>query len=466
MFNKVKEMFYFDDHLIWSNIGKGLSIETYQENKGFFANTYDDLVFETQAFMYSKIQPVPVPLNSVEDIDVKFAFEKGLQKAFVKWKSPALMHQLGCSSWKQWAFDVNFNNESVDNLNTTQFDKTVEFDQVITVQVQPKSSGGLGPKSEIFVLKSWPRLEQEPRVKVMTSDQIVSRNLMNEVQDETFLDLTEMFDFVMVLNGTFALRNESHVYHGLDLAYESFDAPIESMIYEPFGQALYLNIPSKKLLVRKPFSCMNCTENLPLKGARHIQIESSLAKLCWIEFERTVKCSNLPFIKKSFNVFELRRFNEETISNIAIDNDKHKLYILKQGVDQTQLLEHDFELNETRLVKSLHKFKTSYFQCLFAKCFWKHQKSLIQMDVFGGSLSRLALPVNVQDVEIFAKTESLTINPIPRNPNQMFLNGSQLSWPSSDKSNMTYNLKFEFGQSVKVFQNLKQTHFELEKLWN
>ena len=87
-FDRIKEMFYYKSNLIWSNVGRGLTMETFHETDGYYTHTVDsNLRLDTQTFVYQLNQPTPVPLNPVDKIDVKFGNFTNQQIMSIKWVS-------------------------------------------------------------------------------------------------------------------------------------------------------------------------------------------------------------------------------------------------------------------------------------------------------------------------------------------------------------------------------------------
>ena len=86
-------------------------------------------------------------------------------------------------------------------------------------------------------------------------------------------------------------------------------------------------------------------------------MDSRLAKLCWIEYERRVKCSNMPKFKESMEIFNVESFSESIISAMSVDSMTHKLYFLKIDIDETKLYEHDFMNNDIKVIETFDKFR-------------------------------------------------------------------------------------------------------------
>ena len=182
----------------------------------------------------------------------------------------------------------------------------------------------------------------------------------------------------------FLFSNGSHITLGQDLLFESSQGNIESMFYEPYAQSIYMNVPSEKLVKRKQLGS-NHEDDFLVKGAKHLQMDSHLAKLCWIEYEKSVQCAQLPNIENRSDVFKVETFSESLVSAMSVDSIYHKLYFFIIDVDFTQLFEHDLISNATMIVETFDKFRPTKLQCLYSKCLWidSLKEKLVQFDVTG-----------------------------------------------------------------------------------
>jgi hypothetical protein len=204
------------------------------------------------------------------------------------------------------------------------------------------------------------------------------------LKEEFALDQTYLqFDTGLEKN-QFLFSNGSHITLGQDLVFESSQGNVESMFYEPYAQSIYMNIPSEKLVKRKQL-ISNHEDDFLVKGAKHLQMDSDLAKLCWIEYEKSVQCAQLPNIENRSDVFKVETFSESLVSAMSVDSVYHKLYFFIIDVDSTQLFEHDLMSNATMIVETFDKFRPTQLQCLYSKCLWidSLKEKLVQFDVTG-----------------------------------------------------------------------------------
>ena len=203
------------------------------------------------------------------------------------------------------------------------------------------------------------------------------------LKEEFALDQTYL-QFDMGLDNQFLFNNGSHITLGQDPVFESSQGIVESMFYEPYAQSIYMNVPSEKMVKRKQLGS-NHEDDFLVKGAKHLQMDSHLAKLCWIEYEKSVLCAQLPNIENRSDVFKVETFSESLVSVMSVDSIYHKLYFFKIDVDSTQLFEHDLISNATMIVETFDKFRPTKLQCLYSKCLWidSLKEKLVQFDVTG-----------------------------------------------------------------------------------
>ena len=203
------------------------------------------------------------------------------------------------------------------------------------------------------------------------------------LKEEFALDQTYL-QFDMGLDNQFLFSNGSHITLGQNLVFESSQGNVESIFYEPYAQSIYMNVPSEKLVKRKQL-VSNHEDDYLVKGAKHLQMDSDLAKLCWIEYEKSVHCAQLPNIENRSDVFKVETFSESLVSAMSVDSIYHKLYFFIIDVDSTQLFEHDLISNTTINVETFDKFRPTKLQCLYSKCLWidSLKEKLVQFDVTG-----------------------------------------------------------------------------------
>lgn len=82
---------------------------------------------------------------------------------------------------------------SSDLNETHKVIQQVDFDTIFDIQVQAKSTGGIGPKSEPWIVKSWPKLPSNPMLYLLTHNKMEARNLLGQVKVNKIEDMTDLF---------------------------------------------------------------------------------------------------------------------------------------------------------------------------------------------------------------------------------------------------------------------------------
>ena len=82
---------------------------------------------------------------------------------------------------------------SSDLNETHKVIQQVDFDTVFDIQVQAKSTGGIGPKSEPWIVKSWPKLPSNPMLYLLTHKKMEARNLLGQVKVNKIENITDLF---------------------------------------------------------------------------------------------------------------------------------------------------------------------------------------------------------------------------------------------------------------------------------
>ena len=153
-FHQVTHLFSIQSELFWTNQDSGLTFETPRgliktdAGKGFAAGI---LKFKAN-------QPIPIPLNPVNEIKTNFDFddESGKQLMKIQWKKPLINQQMGFQAWQEWSYEVKINDKTVAVTNDTiHIMLDIPHDKLIKIEIQPFSNKGLGP-SKVIKVKSKP----------------------------------------------------------------------------------------------------------------------------------------------------------------------------------------------------------------------------------------------------------------------------------------------------------------------
>ena len=117
------------------------------------------------------------------------------QSMYIKWSSPSSIPQSGCGAWSDWTYVLTLNGQiiSSDLEETHKVIQKVDFDTIFDIQVQAQSSGGIGPKSESWIVKSWPKLPFIPILYLLTHNKMETRNLLGQVKVNKIENTTLLF---------------------------------------------------------------------------------------------------------------------------------------------------------------------------------------------------------------------------------------------------------------------------------
>ena len=84
---------------------------------------------------------------------------------------------------------------SSDLNETHKVIQQVDFDTNFDIQVQAQSSGGIGPKSESWIVKSWPKLPSNPILYLLTHNKMEARNSLGQVKVNKIENTTVLFPY-------------------------------------------------------------------------------------------------------------------------------------------------------------------------------------------------------------------------------------------------------------------------------
>ena len=100
---------------------------------------------------------------------------------------------------------------------------------------------------------------------------------------------------------------------------------IESLAIEPYTKTLFYSIPQLQRITRIAMDGELATILPIVATARNLVIDSDLAKLCWINLQNAIECSDLFGAKRE----EIERFGiweDKKIVNMALDEADHVIY--------------------------------------------------------------------------------------------------------------------------------------------
>ena len=224
--------------------------------------------------------------------------------------------------------------------------------------IQPISPSGQGPKSNEKITQSWSQSGANVTIHLLSSFKVQSKNLLGQtIEDVKLQDYYTRLD-IGPSGPNFILYNSSHILYNGMMIFE--DISIESVIYEPYAQSLYINLPNQKRVIRRPLNGPNWPNgpngpNGPydiysMRGAEKIQFDSISAHLCWIEYQKAIKCIQLPYEENSTYIYKVEPFTESTIQEISFDNEVLYFIVQEAHKYQSVLYQHDFRNRETKSI--------------------------------------------------------------------------------------------------------------------
>ena len=194
-----------------------------------------------------------------------------------------------------------------------------------------------------------------------------------------------------------------------------------------------------------------------LKGAKFIQIDSELAKMCWVEYQQSIRCGTLPKLNENKIVFKVDRFSESLVYGMAIDETTHTLHFMVHTITGTTLYSFGLETEKLSKENDFSKIEGSHgrLHCSFEKCFWMALDYLMVYDIKGKGMSKLKMLSNTKDFAIDWKTPK-TKDVFPSPPEDLSLSSQNiLKWSTKNRiPNTTYNLLVETNDLVFTFSHL------------
>ena len=458
-------LFSIQSELFWTNQDSGLTFETPRgliktdAGKGFAAGI---LKFKAN-------QPIPIPLNPVNEIKTNFDFddESGKQLMKIQWKKPLINQQMGFQAWQEWSYEVKINDKTVAVTNDTiHIMLDIPHDKLIKIEIQPFSNKGLGP-SKVIEVKSWPEIASQVKISLLKPEEIQIRRLNGLVIESLHGFKTSDLVGLEARQNDFLINNETQLMTSSGTLYFDGGPYIESFQYESVTNVTFINIPNYKMLIKFDGSQ---SQIFNLRGATQLQLNSGEAKLCWIENEVSIKCSTFTSINEPETVYSLPKFTEARIKILSLDKMSHQIYFFVQQVSGFDLYVIEEESRNVQAVL-IHRFEGQLIQkteCIFDKCFWMNPGKLISFDVNGKSMSHMKIDQDALDFQVFIKggSDKIDFDVVPTNPEDLQFNQNELKWTkqSNDHYEVKYDLKIEIDQEVFHYKNLQGNHFDISDL--
>ena len=76
-FKNIEEMFFVNNELYWSSNEDGLDVEVKHKGEFYYNTIESDLQMDAMTVVHPTVQPIPVPVNNVQDLQLVFGHRKG-----------------------------------------------------------------------------------------------------------------------------------------------------------------------------------------------------------------------------------------------------------------------------------------------------------------------------------------------------------------------------------------------------
>ncbi|RWS11184.1 proto-oncogene tyrosine-protein kinase ROS-like protein [Dinothrombium tinctorium] len=155
-FNFVNSVVYFNETFYWT-VGHEVYKEEYHNESNIFyhnSHTLGDDYYGDVRILHSRMQPYPLPHNTVEKLEA--IFSETIAK--VSWKKPALLGGMAQGAWQRWTYDIaieelsSYNVTEIENINQTSCVlEQLKTNTTYKISVRASSAAGKGPWSAAFI---------------------------------------------------------------------------------------------------------------------------------------------------------------------------------------------------------------------------------------------------------------------------------------------------------------------------
>ena len=466
-FHQVDRLISIQSELFWTNQDSGLTFET---PRGLI-KTDAGKDFTAGILKFKHNQPIPMPLNPVQEIKTNFDFddESGNQLMKIQWEKPLINQQMGFQAWQEWSYEVKINDETLEITNDTiHIMLDIPHDKLIKIEIQPFSNKGLGP-SKVIQVKSWPQIASQVKIALLKPQEIQIRRLSGLVIESLHGFKASDLVGLEARQNDFIVNNETQLMTSSGTLYFDGGPYIESFQYESVTNVTFINLPNYKMLIKFDG---NQSQIFNLRGASQLQLNSEEAKLCWIENEVSIKCSTFTSIDQPETVYSLPKFTEARIKILSLDKMSHQIYFVVHQVSGFDLyvIEEGSRIDQAIFIHSFEGHLIQKMKCIFDKCFWMNNGKLFSFDVHGKSLSHMKNDQDALDFQVyfeggFGKPD---FDVVPTDPEDLQFNQNELKWTkqSNEHFEIKYDLKIEIEQEVFHYKNLQGNHFDISDLTN
>ncbi|XP_023240042.1 proto-oncogene tyrosine-protein kinase ROS-like [Centruroides sculpturatus] len=469
MFSNIKSLVLYNNLLFWESGEKVFGEEYNAQNNKYYGNNVYFLMntgpFSNLNIFHPNIQPYPVPLDPVEDVQVIFDEEIGK----ISWKKPKLLNILGKGAWQQWLYEVQLLNHinGVKKIETNVSSTSYIFynlypNTLYSVKVRAFSPGGKGPWSKEFSGKTLkPGTLGYPYIIWSTGGKLATSNLLGD--NISPLILASSFDQVHITDVSwynqmvFLVTNNSniHTYNmksKLLTTLPSF-SNVTSIAIDWLAPKLYWSSPLRQMISRANLDGSDPEHFHIITIARELTVDSLSAYIYWAT-AHSIEFSRLNGVQHEV-YFQTSLFSGKYVIGLAIDYDGQSIYWTLRSYEGTTLykapLASRIKANIQRYVETIASLEahdvSGPFGLYSERLFWlKDGQKAIISNLTGQNMAYLkglesyklqTLTVVDPSLHYIPGKDRSKINVIPYaiQENQVQVNGL---W---DRFNITWNLE-------------------------
>ena len=453
----------------------------FYHNMIYMDNKIGDLV--GMDLMHPILQQVPIPLNSIQNLQALFLNTD----VKIKWQSPDLLPETGLGAYRKWTYELcimemysNYTNDSSNSSNEDEkylrkricFDIKDQFcnlgqlkmNTTYLIKVRAVSSAGPGPWSNLFVghtlIENAGELNGNefkkvqdysiPHLLFATEDGLIRSNLIGD-NSETLLQTNSIGkhyikDIAWFKDELFISLGNTSIYHFKKNKWNLLGKVngANLLAVDWLAPKLYFSNEIQQTISRCNLDGSQF-ETLPLfSSVKELILDSTSALMYW-STGHSIEVATFNAIHKQ-KYYQIGLFSDKHIAGLTIDYVTNKLYFYIQTFESSslyssnllsvkQVISGSFNA-QLKLVSSLpvKAFNQGPLNCYSRKMFWlsnEHQVTIT--DRFGLNPSTITSLKNVHNLQLVHSS----LQPLPISFNEQ--NQFAVQPDSIDKSTIEIN---------------------------
>ncbi|KAL4233201.1 hypothetical protein ACF0H5_007885 [Mactra antiquata] len=448
-FLNIESIVYYDRKFFWTNGSKIFSERYDSANRTYYH--YSVALYEKHFASFNlyhqNSQPVPVPLNPPEAVQVLFT----AYKAIIDWKQPKMMSFQGQGAFNNWQYEILIKEKHSSNYEMHDASKemklevtTLQPDTEYEVMVRAKSRSGYGPWSSTFhgktlrkdldtaelivaVAKSHGVFITWDIIQVGLDGEINKRLVQPSLNYPGVTDLSWSGDMLFWTSRegfTFVYQKERD-YTTID-----FMKSAKSVTYDWLGERLYWSTyrPGDSQIRRADIYGDN-EEFVFQTEAKDMTLDSIQGRLYWVTTE-SVESTFLNG-KDHFTYFKLEPFSGVRVISLTIDLDHQKLFWYVKAHNDQSLYTADLyssHSNKDELIKSVklvgkvaNIYNYSSIQYFSDRLYWIDERSSLRVSDTNGDYSATMPDIDDDVVTFIVKHKSLHSYPDGMNASTVYV---------------------------------------------